>query len=103
MVLAYGILKLSITFYYRRIFVPARGTLFDWTSKVTIAIVVMWTITFFFGGIFNCGTHIFANWGSEQDILLYCVNATYFTSALVVSDLITDMIVLCLPLPLVRT
>lgn len=101
MVLAYNILKLSITFYYRRIFVSARGTLFDWTTKFSIAIVVMWTITFLFGNIFNCGKHVSASWGSVQDNLTYCGAGTKFTSALVVSDLITDVMVLCLPLPVV--
>lgn len=101
MVLAFGILKLSITFYYRRIFVTARGSLFDWTTRVAIAISVMWTITFVFGTIFSCGRHVSANWGSVQDALVYCGVGTNFTSALVVSDLITDVMVLCLPLPVV--
>lgn len=46
MVIAFGIIKLSITFYYRRIFVIAEGFSFDWITKATITIVVMWTVAF---------------------------------------------------------
>ena len=103
MLLNYGFLKLSITFFYRRIFVSARGTLFDWATKITIAIVIMWTIGFVFATIFNCGTHVSAIWANVQHDLAYCADSKYFTRALVVSDLITDVIVLCLPLPVVSS
>ena len=102
MILAFGIIKLSITFYYRRIVVIARGTLFDWITKIAIVIVLLWTIGCLFSSIFACGTHIFANWGSSQDSILYCGPSYDVNSAFVVSDLITDVMVLCLPLPVVR-
>lgn len=103
MVLAFGIIKLSITFYYRRIFVTKKGSLFDWITKAALAIEVLWTIGCLFGFIFSCGTHIYANWSSVQDGLLYCGPSANVNSAFVVSDLITDVMVLCLPLPVVST
>ena len=105
MVLAFGIIKLSITFYYRRIFVVAslRGTWFDWSTKVAIAIVLLWTIGCLFASIFSCGTHVFANWGSYQDSRMYCGPSYDVDSALVISDVITDVMVLCLPLTVVST
>lgn len=103
MVLAFGVIKLSITLYYRRIFVGSRGTWFDWITKVALVIVVLWTIACLLSFIFSCGTHFFANWSSVQDIGTYCGASTNITNAFVVSDLITDIMIWCLPLPVVRT
>ena len=103
MVLAFGMIKLSITFYYRRMFVISRGSLFDWITKVAIAIVLLWTIGCLFAFIFYCGTHIPANWGSTQDWLRYCEPSEDADTAFVISDLITDVMVLCMPLPVVST
>lgn len=101
MVLAFGIIKLSITLNYRRIFVAARGTLFDWTTIVVIVIVVLWTIACLFSFIFPCGTHISANWGSIMDFATYCGASTNVNNAFVVSDLLTDIMIWCLPLPVI--
>ena len=103
MVLAFGMIKLSITFYYRRIFVTGRGLLFDWITKVAISIVLVWTIGCLFAFIFSCGIHISAYWGSTQGYITYCGPSDYVSNAFVVSDLITDVMVLCLPLPVVST
>ena len=54
MVLAFGIIKLSITFYYRRIFVTMRGSAFDWITIAAIVVVLLWTIGCLFGFIFQC-------------------------------------------------
>ena len=103
MVLAFGIIKLSITFYCRRIFVIARGSCFDWITKAAVAIVLLWTVGCLFAFIFSCGTHISANWGSDQDWMMYCGPSDQASSAFVISDLITDVMVLCLPLPVVSS
>ena len=103
MVLSFGMIKLSITFYYRRIFLVARATLFDWITKVAIAIVLLWTIACLFAFIFSCGTHVFANCSSTQDWLKYYTPSNDANSAFIISDLITDVMVLALPLPIVST
>ena len=103
MILALGIIKLSITLYYRRVFVISRGTLFDWVTKVVSVIVVLWTTAFVFSFIFSCGTHFFANWGSVEEVVKYCGASTNATNAFVVSDLITDITIWCLPWLVVRT
>ena len=84
MVLAFGIIKLSITFYYRRIFVTAslKGLLFDWITKAAIAIVLLWTIGQLFAFIFSWGIHISANWGSIQDWIMYCGPSDHVSSCL---------------------
>ncbi|MCJ1466752.1 hypothetical protein MMC07_005372 [Pseudocyphellaria aurata] len=101
MVLAFGIIKLSITFSYRRIFVTARGTMFDWTTKAAIAIAVLWTISCLIALILSCGIHFSAHWGNYQDYTRYCKAAEDIYMTFAISDLITDVMVLCLPLPVI--
>ena len=98
---ALGFLKLSIAFFYRRLFVTSRKTVFDWATKVAIAIVIAWTLSLFFGFMFSCGTHISASWGSVEDEKDYCGAATDLDNALVVSGLLTDVMIFVLPLPVV--
>ena len=100
MLLAFGLVKLSITYFYRRLFVTRRGSAFDWATIATIVIVGLWTVSFFFGFLFGCGTHVSFNWGSVEDES-HCTALLDLDNALVVSDLITDIIVLCLPLGVV--
>ena len=102
MVLAYGTIKLSITLFYRRIFVASKGTTFDWVIIVAVVVTVVWTIAFFFGNMFACGIHISAAWSTVHDAKSYCRRPLDFSNALVVSDLVTDIIILFLPLPVVR-
>ncbi|KAL8732415.1 MAG: hypothetical protein Q9166_002815 [cf. Caloplaca sp. 2 TL-2023] len=85
MVLAYGFLKLSITFFYRRLFFTARKTLFDWATKIAIAVVFLWTISFFLGFVFTCGLHPSAAWGSIEDRKDYCGAELDLNDAFVVS------------------
>ncbi|MCJ1463159.1 hypothetical protein MMC07_001764 [Pseudocyphellaria aurata] len=101
MVLAFGIIKLSITFYYRRFFVIAMGSVFDWITRAAVGIVVLWTTGCLFGFIFSCGKHISSNWGSSLDYVSYCGPSEVVHNAFVVSDLITDVMVLFLPLPVI--
>lgn len=102
MMLAFGLVKLSTAYFYRRLFVTSRGSPFDWATRISIAVIILWTITFFFGFMFGCGTHFFANWGSVQDEA-YCTALLDLDNAYVVSDLVTDVMILCLPLPVVGT
>ena len=102
MVLAYGTIKLSITMFYRRIFVASKGTMFDWVTIFAIVVTVVWTIAFFFGNMFACGIHITAAWSTVHDANSYCRRTLEFSNALVVSDLVTDIIILFMPLPVVR-
>lgn len=99
-VLASGFTKLSIAYFYRRLFVTRNGLPFDWAIRISVTVVVLWSITFFFGTLLVCGTHISAAWGSVQDQST-CTAALDLDNAFVVSDLITDLLIFCLPLPVV--
>ena len=100
MILAYGFIKLSVTYFYRRIFVAKAWSTFDIVTKITIVIIILWTLGFFLVNIFGCGKHFSYSWGplikNEQ-----CVNGVPELTALMITDFITDLFVLILPFPIV--
>ncbi|KAL8688492.1 MAG: hypothetical protein Q9218_005611 [Villophora microphyllina] len=71
-VLALGSVKLSFIFFYRRLFVTARRTAFDWAVNIAIGVIVLWSVSLFFGFLFACGTHVSAAWGSVKDEEDFC-------------------------------
>ncbi|KAL8760592.1 MAG: hypothetical protein Q9184_003224 [Pyrenodesmia sp. 2 TL-2023] len=95
--LALGFIKLSILFFYRRIF---RGRLFDFLSWGLIGVVLLWTLGFTLTQIFDCGIHFETNWGLLSD-LQKCLNTFHLLLAYSISDVIVDVLILVLPLPLV--
>ncbi|KAI4246697.1 MAG: hypothetical protein LQ352_006318 [Teloschistes flavicans] len=100
--LGYGFVKTSIVLFYRRIFVTSKRTPFDIATKITIAVVFLWTIAFILMVIFACGSEFDANWGSPAAQHVYC-NKIGFTSeeGLAGSDLVLDVVLLALPIPVV--
>ncbi|KAI9648976.1 hypothetical protein NHQ30_001542 [Ciborinia camelliae] len=101
LMLAYGSIKLSIVAFYRRIFVVGKNDAFDIISKISAATIFLWTVAFIFIIIFDCGTAVWANWGSTTAQLQYC--AIGFTSeyGLAISDFLVDILVFLLPLPII--
>ena len=92
-------IKLSVIYFYRRIFV-AGGSRFNVVTNVATAIVILWTIGFLLVQIFSCRSHFDYNWGPLAD-QAHCVGGLPFLEGLMISDFITDFLVLFLPFPLV--
>ena len=95
-----GSIKLSFLFFYRRIFCPNKKNLASLFLDAMIVLVVLWTLGFFFSELFNCGTHFSALWGSTVD-LMSCDKTEVHLLALVITDFITDAIILIFPIPLI--
>ena len=100
MVPAYGFIKLSVIFFYRRVFVKGTDSRFDIVTKISIAIVILWTIAFLFAEIFQCGAYVPKNWGPLIDAV-HCADPYKISNGLFVSDFLTDFLVLILPIPIV--
>ncbi|KAL8894163.1 MAG: hypothetical protein Q9192_004559 [Flavoplaca navasiana] len=103
MVPAYGFIKLSVIYFYRRIFVKGTpDSRFNIVTHVTSVIVVIWTIVFFFLEIFKRGSYVPDNWGplikAKQGI-----NGAVLNNGLFISDFITDLWIVLLPIPLYST
>ena len=91
-------IKLSILFFYRRIF---RGRAFNIASWVLIGVVAAWAITFFIAILAACGTSIAANFQTLGALKRECVNTFDILIALAVSDVAVDLGILIMPIPLV--
>ena len=96
--LALGCIKLSILFFYRRVFC---GRAFNILSLAFISLVTLWTLSFFFLQLFDCGTHFNVNWGRVSD-LQKCLGSFKQLLAFPISDVVIDILIMILPLPLVR-
>lgn len=67
----------------------------SWTM---IAIVVVWIVSFFFAVLFRCGTNYWAYWSTLQALLSHCNDSTKNFQAFSISDVITDGLILLLPI-----
>lgn len=95
--LALGFIKLSILFFYRRIF---RGRAFELLNWILIALVVLWTLGFFLVQVFDCRTHFSTNWGTLAE-LQKCLSTFHQRLAYSISDVIIDVFIFLFPVPLI--
>lgn len=95
--LAFGLVKLSILYFYRRVFTSRT---FNILSTVLIMLVSVWTVGFFFAYMFRCGTKFWALWALWAPLMYlieHCYDSKPFFYALGISDVVTDGLILSLP------
>ncbi|KUI73105.1 hypothetical protein VM1G_09143 [Cytospora mali] len=92
--LSFGLAKLSVLFFYRRIF---STPIFKGLNTTLMVIVSILSVGFFFAYLFRCGTNFWALWAPLEDLIKYCYTSTPMFYALGISDVITDVFVLSLP------
>ena len=68
-----------------------------------IGLIVAWIISFFFAVLFRCGTQFWAYWNTLAALLAHCNSSTPNFQAFSISDVITDGIILLMPLYWVNT
>lgn len=98
-IFALGTMKLSVIYFYRRVF---RGRTFDFYSKSMIAIVGVWITAFFLATLFECGTRFGYMWSGTLHESPHCTNSVMYHNAYAISDLITEVLILAMPIPIVR-
>ena len=98
MALAFGIIKLSVILLYRRLFV---GRLFNRHSLAPFTLISLWSLSFFFTTAFQCGTRIEYWWTSQVTIRRFCVDTNALNLGFSISDVVTDLMVLATPLPII--
>lgn len=102
-ILCIGLVKLSFLFFFRRIFVTQKTTVYNWTSIALIVIITLWTVMFAAMFLAGCGGHFDAHWISPTVFKQYCVYDLPTLEGLAISDFLTDLIVLSFPIfPVVR-
>lgn len=87
---------MSVVMLYRRIFA---GKHFRVVSLIVAIMIVLWTISFIFATIFECGRDLGLLWKSLATLRTNCGKYKYIQLGHAESDVITDLIVLGLPLP----
>ena len=97
-ILSFGAVKMSVICFYRRIF---RGKLFDVASKALMGVVALWTVAFFFVVLFQCGTDFGALWSTLFDFVTHCLPDVVYLEGNSISDIITDVLILLLPAPMI--
>lgn len=103
-VFAFGFLKLSILFFYRRLFCSTLVSLtpFSVVTSVLITLVLAWTVAFGIGAIFLCGVRPAYAWAPVAVVAEKCSAQLKFLEGYAISDFITDVLIWSLPIPQVR-
>lgn len=94
-------LKMSLIFFFRRIFGPGLGKTFKWFTMALITLSFVWGVSYFFTWVFYCPGHTNAYWTTLADEKKYCVNTTKVHQSFSITDVIVDVIIFMLPVPLV--
>ncbi|KAF4624982.1 hypothetical protein G7Y89_g13188 [Cudoniella acicularis] len=97
---ALGLIKLSILSFYHRIFCPQKTGIARFIITGMMCIIGLWTLGFWFAHVFICKGYFSAYWGSTDDLKAKCLNTLLKTYSLSISDFITDVLTLIIPLPL---
>lgn len=100
--LGLGCVKISVLFFYLRIFSATRQTITHKVMVGLIALIAVWMSAFFFVQLLVCKGNFWAYWSSAVNLQKFCPGTTYKSLAFAISDFITDVIILAVPIPLVR-
>ena len=93
-----GCIKLSLVMWYRKIFI---GKKFNVASWIVGAIVVAWTVGFFFPTVFACHPISVIYNGTIEQLFSECIDTITLLETFAVTDVMTDVMVLSLPVPMV--
>ena len=96
-----GLIKISFLLFYQRIFAVRQKTFADISLLLLIVLVSLWMTAFFFTSLFQCRSNFWANYGSAAEIQANCIDTTQMVFVLSITDFITDVIIICIPIPLV--
>lgn len=96
-ILAVGLIKMSLLFFFRRIFgvIPS----FHRNSLICIWVIVVWMLTYSIAQLALCGTRIDYRWAQDQSIPQHnCGSKGILLLTFAVTSVLTDLIVLGLPI-----
>ncbi|KAI4865742.1 hypothetical protein F4820DRAFT_418966 [Hypoxylon rubiginosum] len=97
--LTLGCTKASFLCFYKRIFSVKQPT--NILLITLIVFIALWSAGFFFTTLFQCGSNIWATWGTEQELLTHCLSSWPLALSFSVTDLITDVVIISIPVPLI--
>ncbi|CAF9943612.1 MAG: hypothetical protein ALECFALPRED_000757 [Alectoria fallacina] len=99
-IVALSFIKSSCVLFYRRVFRTGVSKAIDRSLLALLAIIVLWGVAFFITFLSLCGSHVDYAWSTVANELK-CASTTMADQALSISDVITDLMILIFPMPLV--
>ena len=103
MMTGYALIKLSALTFYERVFFPNKRSTFSFICRGTTAAVLIWYAIFIIMIIWGCGGSVWKNWGNP-DARTHCpISLTSKHIGLMISDLLLDVWIICLPIYTVST
>ena len=105
-ILSLAFLKPSVLFFYRRLFVTGQRSLFDLATKLLLVLTTIWSVSFLVASVAACPARLTAGLpGTTTDVATYtCAGggpALAGPFAFIVSDALTDLVILAVPLPMI--
>ena len=98
---ALGLTKLSFVFFFRRVFNTRITRWYDILTSGMIVITTAWTAAFFFAFLFICGSKPQLFWASAKIEKAKCVRTQLLHDSFVISDVILDVMILSMSIPIV--
>ncbi|KAL7625751.1 hypothetical protein AAE478_004974 [Parahypoxylon ruwenzoriense] len=99
--LALGCIKASFLFFYMRVFAIQKKSATNKLLVGLIVLVVSWTLAFVFATLFECGRNFWIIWSSQRNFETRCPGTVKLIFTLCLTDFLTDIVILCIPIPLV--
>ena len=93
--LTFGLTKFSVLLFYKRVF---RGDTFNAAVWTMMSIIGVWTTAFFFANLLQCYP-IWLNWEASGAQVSSCINTNMMYLAQAWTDVLTDVMILSLPIP----
>ncbi|KAF2755293.1 hypothetical protein EJ05DRAFT_478311 [Pseudovirgaria hyperparasitica] len=98
--LSTSLVKLSILFFYKRLFCTRSRPKFTYLVYTMVAIVLIWTVAYIFSQIFACGSSgVATRWDTVVNINRKCPLADNLSFAASIASFLTDLIILVMPIP----
>ena len=94
-------MKASFLFFYMRVFAIQKHSAISKILVGSIILVAAWAIAFFFATLFECGYNFWRIWNSETEFLTRCSYTINLVLILCITDFITDIFIILIPVPLV--
>jgi hypothetical protein len=101
-----ALIKVSFLLFYKAIFVYDKWRFFNIRNVIInlmILIVVIWDLGFTLTFLSACRSNFRAHWATvtAKEITVKCINTFLMMYALSISDFITDVLILLIPIPMI--
>jgi hypothetical protein len=101
-----ALIKVNFLLFYKATLVYDKGRFLDMRNvniNLMIFIVVIWDLGFRLTFLSACRGDFRAHWATvtAKEITLKCINTFLMMYALLISDFITDVIILMIPIPMI--